>query len=192
MVGTICSTIAPVNTIKDLSYYLALPYTIELVREDDSTWFARVPELPGCMTEGNSPTEAVQMMYDAMSAWLEVALADGQPVPEPRAAEDYSGKFVVRVSKSLHRDLVAAADREDVSLNQYVVTELARAVGRAHARYDLDSNSHAGAAAQGGRSVLPPTRLPNEVTRRTFVETDAGQNVVPCESAEDIISRLGV
>jgi antitoxin HicB len=192
MFGTNCSTIAFVNTGKDLSYYLALPYTIELVREDESTWFARVPELPGCMTEGNSPSEAAEMIYDAMSAWLEVALADGQPVPEPRAVEAYSGKFVVRVSKSLHRDLVAAAEREDVSLNQYVVTELARAVGRAQARCDLDSNSHAGAAAQGGRIVLPPTRIPNEVTRRTFAETDAGQSVAPCESAEDMISLLGV
>lgn len=35
-------------------------------------------------------------------------------------------------------------------------------------------------------------RIPNEVTRRTFAETDAGQNVVPCESAEDMVSVLGI
>ena len=51
------------------------------------------------------------MIRDAMAAWLEVALEDGQIVPEPKPAEDYSGKFVVRVPKSLHRDLVETAAR---------------------------------------------------------------------------------
>lgn len=115
---------------KDLTYYLSLPYTVELVRDDKSTWFARVVELPGCMTEGDSPAEAASMIYDAMAGWIEIALEDNQPIPEPRPAEEYSGKFVVRVPKSLHRDLVEAAAREDVSLNQYIGTELARAVGR--------------------------------------------------------------
>jgi antitoxin HicB len=73
------------------------------------------------------------MIYDAMAAWIEVALEDGLPVPEPKSSEEYSGKFVVRASKSLHRDLAAAALREDVSLNQYIVTQLARSVGRPEA-----------------------------------------------------------
>lgn len=117
--------------MKDLNFYLSLPYTIMLVREDDATWFARVLELPGCMTEGDSAAEAAEMIQDAMTSWLEVALDDGMTIPEPRPEEDFSGKFVVRVAKSLHRDLVEAADREGVSLNQFINTALARAVGRA-------------------------------------------------------------
>lgn len=117
-------------TDKNLEYYLSLPYTIEMVREDEITWFARVVELPGCMTEGDSPEEVTAMICDAMTGWLELALEDGRPIPEPRRNEEYSGKFVVRVPKSLHHDLVEAAAREAVSLNQYVVAELARAVGR--------------------------------------------------------------
>lgn len=127
------------NTSKDLNYYLSLPYTIEMIREDESTWFARVAELPGCITEGDSPAEAIEMIYDAMSGWIEVALEDGQPVPEPRSTEEYSGKFVVRVSKSLHRDLVAAAERDDVSLNQYIGTELARAVGQFYSGQEVNA-----------------------------------------------------
>lgn len=117
------------NNSRDLNYYLDLPYTIELVRQDGSTWFARVLELPGCMTEGDSPEEAAAMIQDAMASWIEIALEDNQPIPEPRPAEEYSGKFLVRVPKSLHRDLVEAAASENVSLNQYIGTELARAVG---------------------------------------------------------------
>lgn len=118
-------------TMKNLDYYLSLPYTILLSREDEATWFARVLELPGCMTEGDSAAEAVEMIQDAMSGWLEVALEDRAAIPEPRFGEDYSGKFVVRVPKSLHRDLALAAEREGASLNQFINTALARAVGRA-------------------------------------------------------------
>lgn len=117
------------TSAKDVNYYLSLPYTIEITRADESTWFARVVELPGCITEGDSPEDAAAMIRDAMAAWIEVALEDGQVVPEPKPAEEYSGKFVVRVPKSLHRDLVETAAREGVSLNQYIGAELARAVG---------------------------------------------------------------
>ncbi len=116
--------------VKDIHYYLALPYTIEIVQEDAETWFARVKELPGCITEGDSAKEATEMILDAMKAWIEVALEDGQPIPEPRPVQDYSGKFVVRVAKSLHRDLALEANRQGVSLNQFINTELARSVGQ--------------------------------------------------------------
>lgn len=115
-------------TQKDLNYYLGLPYTIQLTREDEETWFARVLELPGCMTEGDSAEEAVEMIFDAMAGWLEIALEDGRPIPEPRPVDDYSGKFVVRVPRTLHRQLVEASDREGVSLNQYINVILAAGV----------------------------------------------------------------
>lgn len=119
---------------KDLNYYLSLPYTIELIRQDEATWFARVAELPGCITEGDSAEDAATMIQDAMAGWIDLALADGRTIPEPRPAEEFSGKFVIRVPKSLHRELVDTAAREGVSLNQFIATELARAVGRETAR----------------------------------------------------------
>lgn len=118
-----------------IDYYLALPYTIRLTPDKDGTWFVDVAELPGCMSVGNDPRDAIDMIRDAMRGWLEVALEDGIPVPEPRPPEAYSGKFVARVPRSLHRELAEAAEREGVSLNQFVSTALARAVGeRAGAR----------------------------------------------------------
>jgi len=120
----------PMFIAKDIHYYLSLPYTIEIIREDDETWFARVKELPGCMTEGDSAQDAAEMILDAMAGWIEIALEDGQTIPEPRPVEDYSGKFVVRVPKSLHRDLAQEAEIQGVSLNFLISTELARAVGR--------------------------------------------------------------
>jgi antitoxin HicB len=117
---------------KQVDDYLALPYTIEVTpdqTEDYSGWFARVVELPGCMTQADTFEELKEMIEDAMRAWLETALEEGQTIPEPRPVESYSGKFVVRVPKSLHRELVEAAERDGVSLNTFVNVALARVIG---------------------------------------------------------------
>jgi antitoxin HicB len=117
--------------------YLRLPYTIEVIRDNDEEnpgWVARVVELPGCITQGDTFEELREMIEDAMRGWIEVALEDGIPIPEPRPVDEYSGKFVVRVPKSLHRELVEAAEREGVSLNAFVGVALGRAVGAEIAR----------------------------------------------------------
>jgi antitoxin HicB len=114
---------------KTIDYYMGLPYTIEMVPGLESGWVVSVRELPGCISQGDSPQNAVDMIREAMCGWLEIALEDGIPVPEPRPAETFSGKFVVRVPRSLHREMTEIARRESVSLNQFVSTALARAVG---------------------------------------------------------------
>ncbi len=111
--------------------YQALPYTIEIHRDETDGnvgWVANVAELPGCLTQADSFEELEVMIVDAMRAWIETAIEDGQPVPAPRPLKDYSGKFVVRVPKSLHQQLAAAARREGVSLNTYVNVALGRSV----------------------------------------------------------------
>ena len=115
---------------KTLEYYLALPYTIELQNDAQAGWFVRVKELRGCTSQGDSAEEALVMIRDAMAAWLEVSLEKGLPIPEPQPDEEYSGKFVVRVPRSLHRALAERAEREGASLNQYINVALARAVGQ--------------------------------------------------------------
>ena len=116
---------------KTVDDYMKLPYTIEVIRdenEDDPGWVARVLELPGCITQADDFEELGEMIEDAMRGWFEIALEDGIPISEPRPEESYSGKFVVRVPKSLHRQLVEEAEREGVSLNQYINVALAQAV----------------------------------------------------------------
>jgi len=119
---------------KPLAYYLALPYTIELSANEDGSWFVRVAELPGCMSHGETAQEAVTNIQEVLPFWLEGALETGFEIPEPRAEADYSGKFVVRIPRSLHRALVENAERDGVSLNQYTNVALATAVGRATAQ----------------------------------------------------------
>jgi antitoxin HicB len=68
---------------KDLAYYLALPYTIELTPDQDGFWFAEIPLLDGCMSNGTSREDALVMIDDAKIAWLTTALELGLPIPEP-------------------------------------------------------------------------------------------------------------
>ncbi len=120
-------------TSKIVEAYMALPYSIEVtpqVEDDGTTYFARVVELPGCMTEADSFEEVHEMIRDAMGGWLAVALEAGVKIPEPKPVEEYSGKFVLRLPKSLHRDVNHAALRDEVSLNQYLVSVISKAVGR--------------------------------------------------------------
>ncbi len=75
-------------TEKTLDYYLSLPYTIEVIPDPDENGeiylFARVVELPGCMTQADDFTELGEMIEDAKRAWIESALEDGLAIPEPR------------------------------------------------------------------------------------------------------------
>jgi antitoxin HicB len=68
---------------KTLDYYLSLPYPILLIPDEDGFWFAKIPLLKGCMTQGASREEALAMLDEAKIGWLELALERRQPIPEP-------------------------------------------------------------------------------------------------------------
>lgn len=117
---------------KDIHYYMSLPYTVLLKASPDGGYGVSIAELPGCISQGETIDEAIRMIEDAKLCWLETALEEGHEIPEPAGVggEDYSGKFVVRVPKSLHRDLVRKAKEENVSLNQLTTYLLSSSIGK--------------------------------------------------------------
>ena len=162
---------------KTVDYYMNLPYTIELQRDVEAGWFVRVKELPGCMSQGDTAQEAIEMVQDAMSGWLEVSLEQGHVIPEPRPEEDYSGKFVVRLPRSLHRELVEAAEHDGVSLNSFVNVSLGRAVGQSPTRKQVEPPS----APQPAWSRL------SEAARKAML--DAGCDVEAQEINEQLFAN---
>ena len=107
---------------KDITYYMNLPYNVIIRKDPYGGYFAKVEELEGCMTQGETYEETFKNIREAMELWLEDALEDGAKIPEPDIdEEEYSGKFVVRLPRTLHRKLARNAHKENVSLNQYVV-----------------------------------------------------------------------
>ena len=113
--------------MKNLKYYLQLKYTARLKPNLDGTYFAETEELPGCITEGDTPKEALEMLEDAKAAWIEVALERNLEIPEP-TTDEFSGKFNIRVPKFLHRKLAYRAKQENVSLNTLITTTLATTI----------------------------------------------------------------
>ena len=116
-------------TNKDLQYYTNLNYKIVLYPAEEGGYIVELPELPGCISQGETVKEALEMIEDAKRCWLASALEDGFTIPEPTVENAFSGKFNVRVPKSLHRLLVQKAKEENVSLNQYINYQLARVLG---------------------------------------------------------------
>ena len=52
--------------------------------DEDEAWVADIPGLASCSALGDSPEEALAEVEKAKRAWLEVAAAEGKPVPPPR------------------------------------------------------------------------------------------------------------
>lgn len=117
--------------MKDLNYYLNLNYDIKLRKltgEEGSGWFAEIPLLPGCISDGETPEEAITNINDAKKCWVEACLELGRSIPEP-LIDDFSGQLRLRMPKSLHRALSEKAREENISLNQYINYQLARGIG---------------------------------------------------------------
>lgn len=73
------------TTNKTLDYYLALPYTIEVVPDmEEGGWVMRVKELPGCLSQADRWEDVLPMIEEAKRLWLEVALEHGHTIPEPK------------------------------------------------------------------------------------------------------------
>ena len=108
--------------------YMKLPYNIVIRHVNDesgSYYFAKVQELEGCMSDGETIEEVHRNIREAMEGWIETKLEAGFDIPTPVNIDNYSGKFVIRLPKSLHARLAAEAEREGVSLNQYTLYKLA-------------------------------------------------------------------
>jgi len=118
-------------TKKELQHYLKLPYRMNLIFDGESNaWVIRYPELPGCIAHGATPQRALVEGEEAKELWIETALADGHQIPIPQEEPAYSGKFVLRLPKSLHETAAESADREGTSLNSYLVHLVSEGVQR--------------------------------------------------------------
>jgi len=119
------------NTIrKDLDFCLNLHYPVTIHADPDGGFVAEIEELPGCMTQAETLSEVFEAIEDARRGWIQVAYENGQDIPLPREIEEYSGKILIRIPKSLHRTLARVAKQEGVSLNQYIASLLAAGAQR--------------------------------------------------------------
>lgn len=109
--------------------YMKMPYTrlVQEINDESGHYFyGKILELDGCQSTAESLTELYESLNEAMEGYLEIKLEEKLPIPVPHSVDKYSGKFVVRLPKSLHQRLVIEAEREGVSLNQLALYKLAQ------------------------------------------------------------------
>jgi antitoxin HicB len=105
-----------------------VPYPVTLVH-DEGEWLATIDALPGCTARGATPDEAIERASEAMTAWLVTAKREGKDVPEPKTSQSHSGRLLLRMPQTLHAELARTAERENVSLNQFITDALAGSLG---------------------------------------------------------------
>ncbi len=104
-------------------------YKVDIIWSDeDGAYIARVPELPGCMTDGETIAQAAANAEEAIESYVETLAATGQAIPEPIASKTFSGKLNLRISPALHRDATIEALARHQSLNAFIATTLEGAV----------------------------------------------------------------
>ncbi len=108
---------------QDLKYQLEVTWS-----EEDRAYVVNVPELPGCMTHGETVEKALQNAYEAIEGYLGSLEARGLPIPTPLSEKKFSGKIPLRLEPSLHRDLMTKAKIAKMSLNKFIETKLKKAV----------------------------------------------------------------
>ncbi len=107
-----------------LDYYLGLKYPITFYPDPQGGYVIEIKDLPGCMTQAETVEEAMENIEEARSLWIETAYEFGDEIPLPSTDIEYSGKFLLRMPKTLHRNLAENAEKEGVSLNQYILALL--------------------------------------------------------------------
>lgn len=128
-----------------LHYYMELPYKIEVTpisAEEGGGYMAVLPEIgkEAIIGDGDTIEEACQNLREIQEELFSDYLQRNIKIPEPGSSESYSGKFVLRVPKILHKELDLMARQENVSLNLLVNHLLSQAAERMQVINTLSSD----------------------------------------------------
>ncbi len=165
---------------RPLSGYPALEYPFNVIADSEDGYVVVFPDLPGCMTRIDDLGELTAMASDARKAWLETEYDHGAEIPLPSYPEEYSGKFNLRLPKSLRQRLAGAAERDGVSLNQFAVALIAEGIGM-RARAERESESRGGDPVRAGKPVAPNDGRAREAGRPRRVAPTGSSHPVEVE-----------
>ena len=133
-------------------FSIEYPFEIRpLSKGEGGGYSVSFPDVPGCWSDGATPEEAIENGRDALRSWLTVAGEFGDELPKPFSA--VSGRFVQRVPRSLHAQLIARAKAEGVSLNTLVVSLVSQGIGRRQERVATGHRLPARSIRARGRAV---------------------------------------
>ena len=94
--------------------------------EEDNEHVGLCAEFPSLSWLAQTPEAALKGIRKVVAHVVTDLAANGEAIPEPIAAKQYSGKFMVRVPPDLHRRLVLEAAEAGVSLNRIASAKLSQ------------------------------------------------------------------
>lgn len=107
------------NTDKlSLEHYHLLQYSVIITADDNGGYVATIPDLEGCVAEGETFEEAAREIEEVRKIWLEEACLADAEIPLPRK---FSGTISLRMPPALHQEVYLEAKRREVSLNTHLV-----------------------------------------------------------------------
>lgn len=86
--------------------------------EEDNCYVGSIPGFLGPCCHGDDEQAVYKELCKILDEWIEVHEADQVPLPEGALNKEFSGKFVLRVNKELHKLLAIKALQSNLSLNQ--------------------------------------------------------------------------
>ncbi len=87
--------------------------------EEDHCYIGTCPGLMLGGIHGDNDANVYSELCQVVEEWIEIYEQDGDPLPAETAGKEYSGKFVLRVGKDLHKELAIDALRHGESLNAH-------------------------------------------------------------------------
>jgi antitoxin HicB len=114
-----------------VEYYMKLPYTMTVKYQDEQGGYfvAGFLELPDLIMTGSTREEAIRELLLEAPEWFELNIKSGYKIPLPSQPSAYSGRINFRMPKHLHQTVAIIAEREGVSINQYLLSAVAQAAG---------------------------------------------------------------
>ena len=181
---------------RSLAYYKSLNYKIQVeFSAEDDRWYARIPELWDTLVDAETPVEALQKAFGLKDEILEMAYKEGRDIPLPRPDIEYSGRFLLRVPKTLHAKLAAEAEREGTSINRLAIQFLSAELERRQTLrmvsdeikstfYEIMTRPFSGFQSIFGRAIHPEARQNEGTIILPLASTASQQMLVATDKAE--------
>ncbi|MDA2928480.1 type II toxin-antitoxin system HicB family antitoxin [Acidobacteria bacterium AH-259-O06] len=147
---------------------LQLPYSRVLRPDERGGYTAEILEFRGCFSEGNACEEAYCNLEEAAFNWVKSALEQELKIPAPFSSDGYSGRVALRLPKSLHKQAVKMAQRDGVSLNQFIVTSIATRAGSYDFLQELEQQASETFRMLANFQVLYQQKLFSQVFALTY------------------------
>jgi len=118
------------NLRAEIEKYLKKSYRLEIIPDAEGGFVAYVPDLPGCITQAETIEEVIHLIKDAKRAWIECALENNIPIPEPSEDKNFSDYISIKIPKKLYEKLRKIAEKNGLNTDSFVVKLLSDDVKR--------------------------------------------------------------